>query len=809
MKTARARMPRSRRAALAAGVLAAVGLLVALLAPAVAAAAGTATYSATETIPVPPASAYAGSGGGDGWAVSLSSSAVYNVFHHSSSLTIACHQQADASACWAPETITDTGGSGFSTSGHPGLWLDQSAGKLYAFATRDDGAAGVVCIDTTTAASNPNPFCGFTALTAADPAAPTGTGGLSEPALVGSRWYAFNYVPGTPASGTENTMLCFDVSTKSACAAQPFPVTFGVGSFGGSVFPEPQMAAIGGRVIVAASAAPGGQISCFDPATNRTCTGAWPVSAPSYPSQFGAPFPRLSSTGAVTGFCLPDGTDECFDLTGAALTTPAGLAAAIPATSGWNGQAVVLGPRVYVADGNSNAVDCYDANTAAACANFPKTLASLGLLYTVNVDPRRPTCLWVNADNGSSQVQNFDAYTGGACGQGPIRVLASSFVVPTQLCQPATYTALQVTSPAPGTYGSGSVSFQDGDATAIAGAPDKPLDGTGAVSLTGLNLTTAVGLPQFLITLTGAQGTPGAVTVKLTWTGTDDPTCVPPGGSTTGGSGSEQCGNTVFLFAMGSGQYYKSSTDLSPSPQLAYLLKAARSTARGKTIGVRVLDYPATSVDALFAGIKDIKARNRLDWLNRANKKLTANTDSYLAGEKKGLAAMWGEYTSVRFGCPSSTKIIVAGYSQGAMVVHEFLNELAATSDTGGKRAVIGAALIADPERVKWSEPVEFSDAAGSSYGVCELLNARVHCAAPDRLADISPTFRSKTVSVCSYFDPVCDTSQMLSDGIWSVTDEKARASAIRLAEMTHDSYRYMPATKTAGKWLGQKVARS
>jgi hypothetical protein len=58
------------------------------------------TYSATQTIPVPPASTYAGSGGGDGWAVALTPSAVYNVFHHDYSLQVACHFQSDASPCW-------------------------------------------------------------------------------------------------------------------------------------------------------------------------------------------------------------------------------------------------------------------------------------------------------------------------------------------------------------------------------------------------------------------------------------------------------------------------------------------------------------------------------------------------------------------------------------------------------------------------------------------------------------------------------------------------------------------------------------
>ncbi len=226
---------------------------------------------------------------------------------------------------------------------------------------------------------------------------------------------------------------------------------------------------------------------------------------------------------------MPLDTDPCYSLNGAAATTPAGMAGVITATSGWNGPAFVLGPRVYIPDGNSAQVDCFDYSIGASCTNFPKPLANLGLLYTVNPDPQRPTCIWVNSDDGTDQIQNFDAYTGGACGQGPIRVLASSLVVPTQLCIPTAYTSLQVLSPSPGSYTSGEVSFQDGDGNPIAGTPIETLDATGTVSLTGLNLNTAQGLPQFLITLNGASSTPTSVEVQLTWTGVSDPSCVPAG----------------------------------------------------------------------------------------------------------------------------------------------------------------------------------------------------------------------------------------------------------------------------------------
>src|SRR5260370_29534487 len=90
-----------------------LGLLVAVcgaLITASVASAGTTTtttFAATKTLPVPPASNYAGAGGGDGWAVALSNTQVFNIFHHNGVTTLACPTQSDASHSYPQRTITD------------------------------------------------------------------------------------------------------------------------------------------------------------------------------------------------------------------------------------------------------------------------------------------------------------------------------------------------------------------------------------------------------------------------------------------------------------------------------------------------------------------------------------------------------------------------------------------------------------------------------------------------------------------------------------------------------------------------------
>jgi hypothetical protein len=512
-----------------------------------------ATYSQSVTLAVPPASSFPGSGDSDGWAVALSSDEVYNVFHHNSQLEVACHLQSDASVCPSyPVVIQDASGNDFLTPGHPGMYLDQATGKLYVYATRaSDYTAGVVCADTASES-----FCGFTPLSGIGEAdSSVGIGETSVPMLVGQRWYAFNYVTSTGAggphgTGTQNRLLCFDVSTDAACSGQPYAVDVGAGTFGAHVFPAPATAAIGNDLIVPVGFNDGREeLACYDTTSGANCAGAWPVSLGSIPyiGNYGAPIPLLNSTGVVLGLCLPDGTDECYTLAGAPTTTPAGLPSVVTGSDQWNGPAVTIGPRLYVPDANRNAVECFDYSTGAGCPNFPFLPANLSLLYTVNVDPQRPTCLWVNADNGTAQIQDFDAYSAGACGEGGIRLFAAQFAVPQQQCTPTAYQSLQLISPAPGSYTTGTVEFDDGAGNPISGIPTMPLDSTGSVDLTGLNLNTASGTPQFLITLTGAASDLGQIQVKLTWSSAYDTACLG------GGQTAEKENTTVTTSLSGGG----------------------------------------------------------------------------------------------------------------------------------------------------------------------------------------------------------------------------------------------------------------
>ena len=257
---------------------------------------------------------------------------------------------------------------------------------------------------------------------------------------------------------------------------------------------------------------------------------------------------------------------------------------------------------------------------------------------------------------------------------------------------------------------------------------------------------------------------------------------------------SATCQDAAFIAAIGSGQHYKSDTDLSISPQLLSVYNAMMSRLAGrKSVLVRVLDYPALSVDVLRRNL------NTGNLSTRWHQFFGVNLPTYLAGKDKGVAALWGAVTQVRFSCPNQ-KIVLAGYSQGAMVVHEFLEELATGNDTATKSAIRGVVLVADPERVRHSHVLEFGSAAWNEYGICNFpgLSRFTSCSGPLQLTDVPAKFLPVATDVCFQYDIVCDTGELLHD--FNVNTLKGYREAINLGIFIHTGlYQGSPKTKTAG----------
>jgi predicted esterase len=254
------------------------------------------------------------------------------------------------------------------------------------------------------------------------------------------------------------------------------------------------------------------------------------------------------------------------------------------------------------------------------------------------------------------------------------------------------------------------------------------------------------------------------------------------------------CTDAVVFALVGSGQHIRAATDLSVSPQLAAVFDAAAAVVRpAHTVSVRVVDYPADSVSVLFAGVTVFDAEARL----------RDNIHTYLAGEKQGVTALRRDIAATRDACPDA-RIALIGYSQGAMVVHEVLNELAGDG-AGTGAAVVGAVLLADPERVAHAAPIELGTVGAGTHGVCASVRHLVSCSAPAPLADVRAPYDRRTASVCDRGDAVCDTSELLGELLRHPTVERAK-TILHDGMAVHHVYADRPETSAAGSWLGRQI---
>ena len=570
------------------------------------------TYTATQTFNPPSANFTGANGGGDGWGVAATPTRVFNVFHHNTILGLMCHNQSDASACWNStdtgssnlyKTITATVGGAtatFATSGEAGMYLDTRTGLLYVYAARDDGSyaqPGVVCIDTNAADTVTDPVCSGTN---GQPAAWTpltvGTtdrnhvngftdgGGSLSPTFYNGKLYSFNpFVgavasPGGTGSSGKNALLCYDVVAQAPCAGEPYAVNVGstTAVYNGGT-PGTADTLVAGHYFIPTTFGTA-KLVCVDltGAQPANCTGAWPLSLTNTNV---AAIPSLDSTGTPTGVCAEaSALWHCYNFAGAAATTPSNLTNAnLTESAGWNGSPVVVATKVLMPNYSNNSATCFDFATNGECTgtshNFPVTFSGLSTLYTLNIDPARPTCLWVNADSGSSQIQNLDVSTGGSCANAPIQLNAASVVAPYSACVPSHFSTINVvaTNHVYGTNPSPTVTFANSNGVPTNGpyaiTPGTPLDLTTLTYNPPIVLSTISALPQFIINLypTAALGT---VTVTVTWVGSNAAQCQPgyvaPSAITSSASGITDTSATL------NGTLTNAGTDVLTSQTICY-----------------------------------------------------------------------------------------------------------------------------------------------------------------------------------------------------------------------------------------------
>ncbi|MDT5096654.1 MAG: hypothetical protein QOC76_391 [Mycobacterium sp.] len=147
----------------------------------------------------------------------------------------------------------------------------------------------------------------------------------------------------------------------------------------------------------------------------------------------------------------------------------------------------------------------------------------------------------------------------------------------------------------------------------------------------------------------------------------------------------------------------------------------------GRTITSEAVDYPAKDVPE-DAGVGD--------WLD------------YMGSVDAGTAALGAQYAAFTAQCPT-TKVVLAGYSQGAMVVHRNLVAIGADPN------LAASLLIADGDRITDDATVNVGSASKDpekTGGASQDWPILAH--AP---AKLPANVGVRTISVCDAGDAVCD----------------------------------------------------
>lgn len=255
---------------------------------------------------------------------------------------------------------------------------------------------------------------------------------------------------------------------------------------------------------------------------------------------------------------------------------------------------------------------------------------------------------------------------------------------------------------------------------------------------------------------------------------------------------SRSCPDVTFIGARGSGEPADRATHGMGASvsHMADRLDEALG-ASGLTMSMLPVIYLALGVDVLKPTKAEIGLMVTGHSLEAAGLYYEHNLKRYIASINEGISQTVKEASIAAADCPD-TMLVMAGYSQGAMVVHQAELQLDDQRHAHVHDAIIGTLLLGDGDRVHDSRASLVGSAPRTGEGVRVYLHGiRAH--------DVDEPWT--TAEICNSQDIVCDFKL---DHIRS-TKRAAHASAVHTGYLAHD-----PAVlDQAVDWLAAKIMRT
>lgn len=236
------------------------------------------------------------------------------------------------------------------------------------------------------------------------------------------------------------------------------------------------------------------------------------------------------------------------------------------------------------------------------------------------------------------------------------------------------------------------------------------------------------------------------------------------------------CADVVYVGARASGEPRAPFHGMGAAVDHMAGVLRARLAAAGLTMHAEAVPYPAEPTSDLY-----------LFWRGRIR--------SYFRSIDAGARAAVALADRAVRACPGAS-LVLGGYSQGAMAVHQAERRMAAAGDPALGH-IAGTLLLGDGDRVFGTHARRFGTASSEAIGIrTYVLPGDGHdVALPEGTADI-----------CDAGDLICDFGIRELGGLAAV----GHAIAVHAAYAPrHGTGRYSPLLRAAARWVARRVIRT